>query len=88
MVNEVVGVSNIPIDAYEAKLREMDMRWLRDTLIDEEYRVKVFWPTIEGITSAYFYMEAWRWLALVGRDSSIWKSYRCDLFPGSGQRAS
>lgn len=51
----------------EDKLKEMNMRWLQDSLVEEEYRGKVYWATIEGITCAYFFEDAWKRLTLVGK---------------------
>lgn len=62
-MNEILGVLDVPNDEYEAKLKDMNMRWLRDLLVDEEYRGKIYCPAL----GAYFFAEAWRLLALVGR---------------------
>lgn len=67
MVNEVLGVPNIPNDSYEAKLKDIYMKWLRDSLVNEEYKSKIYCPTTKGLTSAY----ARRWLTLVGRRTRL-----------------
>lgn len=33
---EVLRVSNVPNDELVARLKEMDMKWLSDSLVDEE----------------------------------------------------
>lgn len=66
-IDEVMRVLEVPNDAYEARLKGMDMGWLQNSLVSEEYRGEVYWPTIEGITSQYFSPDTLRWLALVGR---------------------
>uniref|UniRef100_M1DZK9 Putative plant transposon protein domain-containing protein n=1 Tax=Solanum tuberosum TaxID=4113 RepID=M1DZK9_SOLTU len=38
VINEVLEVLEVPNMAYEAKLREMDLGWLRDTLIEPAHR--------------------------------------------------
>lgn len=64
-INEVLGRPHVSNVSYKAKLEEMDMRWLRDTLIVEEFRDQVYWPNTEGITITYFTVDARRWLNLV-----------------------
>ncbi|KAH0778465.1 hypothetical protein KY290_004892 [Solanum tuberosum] len=63
-INEVLEVPNLE---YEAKLSEMDLEWLRDTLMEPTRRDKVYWDTSEGITSAEWSPDAKRWLHLVSR---------------------
>lgn len=61
---ELPEVSNVE---YDARRREIDLTWLRDTLLEEEFLVQDYWSTIEGITSLYFSADSKRWLTLVAR---------------------
>lgn len=67
-VNEALGLPNFPSDVYNTKLKEMDMRWIWDSLAEKEYHGKVYWPTTECITSAYFSADTQRWVALIGQE--------------------
>ncbi|KAH0685633.1 hypothetical protein KY289_018543 [Solanum tuberosum] len=58
-INEVPEVSNAE---YEAKLRDMDLGWPKDTRIKPARRDQVFWPTAERITSVDWSRDAKRWL--------------------------
>ncbi|KAH0722522.1 hypothetical protein KY290_005171 [Solanum tuberosum] len=66
-INEVLELPEVSNAEYEAKLREMDLGWLRDTLVEPARRDKVYWPTVEVITSAEWSPDANRWLHLVTR---------------------
>uniref|UniRef100_M1D915 Uncharacterized protein n=1 Tax=Solanum tuberosum TaxID=4113 RepID=M1D915_SOLTU len=37
-INVVIRVLEVPNDAYEAKMKGMDMRWLQDSLVVEDFR--------------------------------------------------
>uniref|UniRef100_M1DCS3 Putative plant transposon protein domain-containing protein n=1 Tax=Solanum tuberosum TaxID=4113 RepID=M1DCS3_SOLTU len=67
-LNEVLELPEVSNAEYEAKLREMDLEWLRDTLVEPTRRDKVYWPSAEGINSADWSPDAKRWLHLVGED--------------------
>ncbi|KAH0685357.1 hypothetical protein KY284_015910 [Solanum tuberosum] len=45
----------------------MDLEWLRDTLVEPARRNRVYWPTVEGITSTDWSSNVKRWLHLVAR---------------------
>uniref|UniRef100_M1DUM8 Uncharacterized protein n=1 Tax=Solanum tuberosum TaxID=4113 RepID=M1DUM8_SOLTU len=47
-INEALEVLEISNVDYEAKLREIDLEWLRDTLVEPASRDRVYWPTAEG----------------------------------------
>lgn len=64
-INEVLGVLNISNVRYMAKAWDMDVKWLRDTLIMEEWIDQIYWPSTKGIKSTYFIDNARRWLNLV-----------------------
>uniref|UniRef100_M1DDM1 Putative plant transposon protein domain-containing protein n=1 Tax=Solanum tuberosum TaxID=4113 RepID=M1DDM1_SOLTU len=51
-LNEALELPEASNAEYEAKLREMDLGWLRDTLVELAHRDRVYWPTGEDITSA------------------------------------
>lgn len=56
------------------------MKWLRDTLINEEFRSQIYWSTTEGITNLYFTIDARRWMTLVAqRIRSVGQPYYCHL---------
>uniref|UniRef100_M1DTD4 Uncharacterized protein n=1 Tax=Solanum tuberosum TaxID=4113 RepID=M1DTD4_SOLTU len=59
-INEVLEVPDVSNADYEAKLREIDLGWLRDTLVEPTLRDRVYWPTTEGITSADWSLYAKR----------------------------
>lgn len=40
-INEVLEVSKVSNAEYEAKLREIDLEWLRDTLVEPAHRDQV-----------------------------------------------
>uniref|UniRef100_M1DHE2 Putative plant transposon protein domain-containing protein n=1 Tax=Solanum tuberosum TaxID=4113 RepID=M1DHE2_SOLTU len=64
-INEALEVSEVSNVEYEAKLREIDLEWLRDTLVEPANRDRVYWATSEGITSTDWSPDAKRWLHLV-----------------------
>uniref|UniRef100_M1DPX3 Putative plant transposon protein domain-containing protein n=1 Tax=Solanum tuberosum TaxID=4113 RepID=M1DPX3_SOLTU len=64
-INEVLELPEVSNAEFEAKLWEMDLGWLRDTLIDPSKRDQVYWATSEGITSTNLSPDAKRWLHLV-----------------------
>jgi len=66
-INESLEVSEVSNAEYEAYLREMDLEWLRDTLVEPARRDQVYWDTAEGITSTDWSPDAKRWLDLVTR---------------------
>uniref|UniRef100_M1D8X6 Putative plant transposon protein domain-containing protein n=1 Tax=Solanum tuberosum TaxID=4113 RepID=M1D8X6_SOLTU len=66
-INEALEVSEISNAKYEAKLREMDLEWLRYTLVEPARWDQVYWATAEGITSTDWSSDAKRWLHLVTR---------------------
>ncbi|KAH0722485.1 hypothetical protein KY290_005135 [Solanum tuberosum] len=66
-INEALEVSEISNAKYEAKLREMDLEWLRYTLVEHARWDQVYWATAEGITSTDWSSDAKRWLYLVTR---------------------
>ncbi|KAH0716609.1 hypothetical protein KY285_012640 [Solanum tuberosum] len=50
-INDVLEEPDAPNTAYDAKLIETDLGWLRDALIELTRRVQFYKPTTEGITS-------------------------------------
>ncbi|KAH0689239.1 hypothetical protein KY289_016597 [Solanum tuberosum] len=66
-INEVLEVPEISNAKYEAKLREMDLGWLRDSLIEPVCLDHVYLATAKGITSTDWSPDAKRWLHLVPR---------------------
>ncbi|KAH0698639.1 hypothetical protein KY284_012854 [Solanum tuberosum] len=66
-INEALEVLEVSNAEYAAKLREMDLEWLRDALVEHAHRDQVYWATVEGITSTYWSPDAKRWLHLVTR---------------------
>uniref|UniRef100_M1DFR9 Putative plant transposon protein domain-containing protein n=1 Tax=Solanum tuberosum TaxID=4113 RepID=M1DFR9_SOLTU len=66
-INEVLKVPVVPNTEYKVKLRDMDLGWLKDTLIKSVHRDRVYWPTMKGIISANWSPDAERWLHLVTR---------------------
>ncbi|KAM3270108.1 hypothetical protein P3S67_030014 [Capsicum chacoense] len=66
-INMVLGVPNISNADFEAKYKEMDLQWLRDTLIAKADWGKVYWTRKEGIHSTHFSAEARMWLHLATR---------------------
>lgn len=65
VINEVLKVLEVLSKEYESKFRGMDLGWLRDTLVEPTCRDKIYWPTVEGITSTGRSVYAKRWLHLV-----------------------
>ncbi|XP_049406251.1 trans-resveratrol di-O-methyltransferase-like [Solanum stenotomum] len=51
-MNESLEVSEVPNHEYEVKLRDMDLEWLRDTLVEPTRWDRVHWAIVEGITSS------------------------------------
>uniref|UniRef100_M1DK41 Putative plant transposon protein domain-containing protein n=1 Tax=Solanum tuberosum TaxID=4113 RepID=M1DK41_SOLTU len=66
-INEVLELSIVPNAKFEAKLREMDLEWLRDTLVERTCWDQVYWATAEGITSMDCSPDAKRLLHLLTR---------------------
>uniref|UniRef100_M1DAW6 Putative plant transposon protein domain-containing protein n=1 Tax=Solanum tuberosum TaxID=4113 RepID=M1DAW6_SOLTU len=64
-INKVLEVPKVSNAEYEAKPRDMDMGWLRDTLVEPVRWDRVYWSIAEGITSANWSPDAKRWLHLV-----------------------
>uniref|UniRef100_M1DFG3 Putative plant transposon protein domain-containing protein n=1 Tax=Solanum tuberosum TaxID=4113 RepID=M1DFG3_SOLTU len=64
-INEALEVQEVPNHEYEARLREMDVEWLRDTLVQPTRWDQVYWAITEGITSTDWSPDAKRWLHLV-----------------------
>uniref|UniRef100_M1DP76 Putative plant transposon protein domain-containing protein n=1 Tax=Solanum tuberosum TaxID=4113 RepID=M1DP76_SOLTU len=67
IINEALEVPEVSNGEYEAKLREMDLGWLREILIEHAHRYQVYWATVEGLTSIDWAPDAKRWLHLVTR---------------------
>lgn len=42
----------------------MDIKWLQDTPLPEDFRKQAYWRTTKGIISTYFSIDAQRWLNL------------------------
>ncbi|KAH0716987.1 hypothetical protein KY285_013018 [Solanum tuberosum] len=66
-LNKALEVSEVSNVEYEAKLREMNLEWLRDTLVEPTHLDRVYWATVEGITSTDWLPDAKCWLHLVTR---------------------
>uniref|UniRef100_M1DN20 Putative plant transposon protein domain-containing protein n=1 Tax=Solanum tuberosum TaxID=4113 RepID=M1DN20_SOLTU len=66
-INEALKLPKVLNVEYEAKLWEMDLGWLRNTLIKPVRRDQVYWSTTDGITSSDWSPDAKRWLHLVTR---------------------
>lgn len=66
-VNLVLGMSKIHHEPHTAKLRETDMTWLRNTLVEEKYWEEVSQFTSKGLINHYYSPEGWRWLTLIGQ---------------------
>uniref|UniRef100_M1DMY5 Putative plant transposon protein domain-containing protein n=1 Tax=Solanum tuberosum TaxID=4113 RepID=M1DMY5_SOLTU len=66
-INEALEVPEVPNYEYETRLREIDLEWLRDTLVEPTRWDQVHWATAEGITSTNWSPDAKRWLHLVTR---------------------
>uniref|UniRef100_M1DXI4 Putative plant transposon protein domain-containing protein n=1 Tax=Solanum tuberosum TaxID=4113 RepID=M1DXI4_SOLTU len=66
-LNEALEVPEVSNAEYEAKLRGMDLEWLRDTLVEPTRRDRVYWATAEGIISTDWLPDAKRWIHLVTR---------------------
>uniref|UniRef100_M1DZD2 Putative plant transposon protein domain-containing protein n=1 Tax=Solanum tuberosum TaxID=4113 RepID=M1DZD2_SOLTU len=66
-INEALEFTEVSNAEYEAKLREIDLGWLRDTLIEPAHWGQVYWVTVEGITSSDWSADIKRWLHLVTR---------------------
>ncbi|KAH0719091.1 hypothetical protein KY285_015122 [Solanum tuberosum] len=82
-INKVLEVPEASNAEYKSKLREMDLGWLRDTLVEPARRDGVYWPTTEGIPSTDWSPDAKRWLHLVTR-RILPSSNRTDVrFPGA-----
>ncbi|KAH0722441.1 hypothetical protein KY290_005095 [Solanum tuberosum] len=82
-INEVLDFPDVSNAEFEAKLREMELKWLRDTLVEPVCRDQVYWATAEGITSTDWSPDAKRWLNLVTRTIRL-SGNRTDMtFPRS-----
>ncbi|KAH0716841.1 hypothetical protein KY285_012872 [Solanum tuberosum] len=57
-INEALEVPEVPNHEYEARLREMYLEWLRDTLVEPTRRDQVYWGAAEGITRTYWSPDA------------------------------
>ncbi|KAK6773687.1 hypothetical protein RDI58_028925 [Solanum bulbocastanum] len=66
-IKEVLEVSEVPNHAYEDQRSEMDLEWLRDTLVEPTCWDHVYWATAEGITSMDWSPDAKKWLHWVTR---------------------
>ncbi|KAH0687963.1 hypothetical protein KY290_016988 [Solanum tuberosum] len=66
-INEVLELPEVSSEEYEAKTREMDLGWLRDTLVEPTKWDQVYWPTTEGLTSTDWSPDAKMCLHLVTR---------------------
>ncbi|KAH0685668.1 hypothetical protein KY290_017188 [Solanum tuberosum] len=66
-INNVLEVPEVSNIEYETKLREMNLGWLKHTLIELAHRDRLYWATTEGITCANRSPDAKRWLHLVSR---------------------
>ncbi|KAH0689238.1 hypothetical protein KY289_016596 [Solanum tuberosum] len=80
-INEVLEVSEISNAEYEAKLRDMDLGWLRDFLIEPACLDHVYLATAEGITSTDWSRDMKRWLHLVPRSISPSRNHTDVTFP-------
>ncbi|KAH0761261.1 hypothetical protein KY290_017334 [Solanum tuberosum] len=67
MISEALEVQDVSNVEYEAKISEMDLGWLRNTLVDLAHWDIVYWPTTEGIISVDWSSNTKRWLHLVNR---------------------
>ena len=47
-------------EMFEAKLKEMDLEWLRDILVEPTRRDQVYWANAVGITSTGWSPDAKR----------------------------
>ncbi|KAH0699046.1 hypothetical protein KY284_013261 [Solanum tuberosum] len=65
IINEALEFPEVPNAEYEAKLREIELGWLRDTMIEPARRDQVYWATAEGITNSNWSPDAKRWLHFV-----------------------
>ncbi|KAH0685721.1 hypothetical protein KY290_017249 [Solanum tuberosum] len=65
--NEALVVPEVLNHKYEARIREMDLEWLRDTLVEPTRQDQVYWATVEGITITDWSPNSKRWLHLVTR---------------------
>ncbi|KAF3678423.1 hypothetical protein FXO38_03251 [Capsicum annuum] len=83
-INEVLQVPHVSDAHYIAKAQEIDMAWLRVTVVLKEFSEQVYWPSTEGVTNTHFLTDARRWLNLVTQDSSVKQHYRCDLSSDPG----
>lgn len=66
-INEVVDVSKFPNHIFEYHLRDMDLEWLRETLVEPTRWDQAYRATSVGITSIEWSPNANRWLHLVTR---------------------
>ncbi|WMV44639.1 hypothetical protein MTR67_038024 [Solanum verrucosum] len=66
-VNLALRVLKVPHGPYKAKLRETDMTWLWNTLVEEKYWEEVNWFTTDSLTCHYYSPDTRRWLIFVGR---------------------
>ncbi|KAH0689204.1 hypothetical protein KY289_016562 [Solanum tuberosum] len=66
-INEALEVPDVSNAKYEAKISEMDLGWLRNTLVEPAHRDRVYWPTTEGNISTDWLSNAKRWLHLFNR---------------------
>uniref|UniRef100_M1DES4 Putative plant transposon protein domain-containing protein n=1 Tax=Solanum tuberosum TaxID=4113 RepID=M1DES4_SOLTU len=66
-INEILDFPDVSNAKFEAKLREMDLEWLRDTLVEPAHRDQIYWATAEGSTSTDWSPDTKRWLHLVTR---------------------
>ncbi|KAH0685798.1 hypothetical protein KY284_016351 [Solanum tuberosum] len=46
-IKEALEVPDVSNAEYEAKISEMDLRWLRNTLVEPAHRDRIDWPTIK-----------------------------------------
>ena len=49
-INAVFEVTEVPNFTFEDKLREIDLEWLRDTIVDPARQDQVYWGKTEGLT--------------------------------------
>uniref|UniRef100_M1D8B9 Putative plant transposon protein domain-containing protein n=1 Tax=Solanum tuberosum TaxID=4113 RepID=M1D8B9_SOLTU len=64
-IYDVLEVPEVRNTVYEAKLREMDLGWLRGTLLEPTHWDMIYWATTEDITSTDWSSDSKRWLHLV-----------------------
>lgn len=66
-INEVLELLEVSNPEFDARIKGMDLVWLRNTQIEEMFRDQVYEATTKGITSNYFTIDARRWLTLVAQ---------------------